>query len=129
MLKYISKLTHIDRKPTKCYYILCQQILLQGHDGINRAVDGDIVAIEVFPEEEWRKPSDIVLEDKAEDPGDLLEEEAVLLNTAKAVGKKDDEITPTGKVVGIIKRKWRQYCGILLPSKFPGKFIKQNKNC
>lgn len=37
--------------------------------GINRAVDGDIVAIEILPEEEWKRPSDIVLEDKAEDPG------------------------------------------------------------
>lgn len=99
-------------------YIL--QILLQGHIGINRAVDGDLVAIEVFPKEEWRKPSDIVLEDKAEDPGDLLEEEAILLKNAKPAHKGDDEITPTGKVVGIIRRKWRQYCGILLPSKFPG---------
>ncbi|XP_026755514.2 exosome complex exonuclease RRP44 [Galleria mellonella] len=96
-----------------------KSILLQGHIGINRAVDGDLVAIEVFPEEEWRKPSDIVLEDKADDPGDLLEEESVLLNAVKPADNKN-EITPTGKVVGIIRRKWRQYCGILLPSKFPG---------
>ncbi|XP_075971510.1 exosome complex exonuclease RRP44-like protein Dis3 [Anticarsia gemmatalis] len=95
-------------------------ILLQGHIGINRAVDGDIVAIEIFPEEEWRRPSDIVLEDKADDPGDHLEEEAVLLKTAKPAAKGDEEITPTGKVVGIIRRKWRQYCGILEPSKFVG---------
>ncbi|XP_059056639.1 exosome complex exonuclease RRP44 [Achroia grisella] len=96
-----------------------KSILLQGHVGINRAVDGDLVAIEVFPEEEWRKPSDIVLEDKADDPGDLLEEESVLLKAVKLVDNRD-EITPTGKVVGIIRRKWRQYCGILVPSKFPG---------
>ncbi|XP_045447025.1 exosome complex exonuclease RRP44 [Melitaea cinxia] len=95
-----------------------KSILLQGHTGINRAIDGDIVAIEIFPQEEWRQPSDIVLEDKAEDPGDFLEEESQLLNTKKAVA--DDDVCPTGKVVGIIRRKWRQYCGILVPSKFPG---------
>ncbi|KPJ02851.1 Exosome complex exonuclease RRP44 [Papilio xuthus] len=95
-------------------------ILLQGHIGINRAVDGDIVAIEVLPKEEWRKPSDIVLEDKADDQGDLLEEESELLPTVKPKDKSDEEITPTGKVVGIIRRKWRQYCGILKPSKFAG---------
>ncbi|XP_013138952.1 PREDICTED: exosome complex exonuclease RRP44 [Papilio polytes] len=95
-------------------------ILLQGHIGINRAVDGDIVAIEVLPKEEWRKPSDIVLEDKADDQGDLLEEESELLPTVKPKDKSDEEITPTGKVVGIIRRKWRQYCGILKPSKFSG---------
>ncbi|XP_064071350.1 exosome complex exonuclease RRP44 [Vanessa tameamea] len=93
-----------------------KSILLQGHIGINRAIDGDIVAIEILPQEEWSKPSDIVLEDKTEDPGDFLEEESQLLTISKA----DDDITPTGKVVGIIRRKWRQYCGILLPSKFPG---------
>lgn len=50
------------------------QILLQGHIGINRAVDGDVVAIEILLEEEWRRPSDIVLEDKVEDdPGDVLQ--------------------------------------------------------
>lgn len=59
-----------------------------------------------------------MLEDKADDPGDTLEEET-LLNTKV---DSEDEITPTGKVVGIIRRKWRQYCGILLPSKFPGMF-------
>ncbi|CAH2105369.1 unnamed protein product [Euphydryas editha] len=95
-----------------------KSILLQGHIGINRAIDGDIVAIEIFPQEEWRQPSDIVLEDKAEDPGDFLEEESQLLNTKKTVA--NDDICPTGKVVGIIRRKWRQYCGILMPSKFPG---------
>lgn len=97
------------------------QILLQGHSGINRAVDGDSIAVEIFPEEEWRRPMDIVLEDKADDdPGDQLEEEAVLLKNTKPVEKGDDEITPTGRVVGIIRRKWRQYCGILMKSKFPG---------
>lgn len=82
-----------------------------------------MVAIEIFSEEEWRKPSDIVLEDKADDPGDLLEEETVLLKNSKPDKKTDDEITPTGKVVGVIRRKWRQYCGILMPSKFPGKWF------
>ena len=97
------------------------QILLQGHIGINRAIDSDIVAIEILPQEEWRKPSDIVLEDKAEDPGDLLEEESQLLNTKSS---SVDDISPTGKVVGIIRRKWRQYCGILMPSKFPGGLLR-----
>ncbi|GBP37964.1 Exosome complex exonuclease RRP44 [Eumeta japonica] len=94
-------------------------ILLQGHIGINRAVDGDVVAVEIFPPEEWRKPSDIVLEDKTDDPGDLLEEETVLLSN-KPLDSSDDDITPTGKIVGIIRRKWRQYCGILQPSKLAG---------
>lgn len=52
--------------------------------------------------------------------GDGFEEETVLLNTLKPVNPKNDDVTPTGKVVGIIRRKWRQYCGILVQSKFAG---------
>ncbi|XP_041971274.1 exosome complex exonuclease RRP44 [Aricia agestis] len=95
-------------------------ILLQGHIGINRAIDGDIVAIELLPKEEWSKPSDIVLEDKTDDPGDILDEDAELKLKNSKAEKDTDEISPTGKVVGIIRRKWRQYCGILMPSNFPG---------
>lgn len=30
-----------------------------------------------------------------------------------------EELTPTGKIVGIIRRKWRQYCGILQENVLP----------
>lgn len=47
-----------------------KSILLQGHASLNRAVDGDIVAIELLPEEKWTAPSGIVLEDQEDqDPG------------------------------------------------------------
>lgn len=42
---------------------------MQGPEGLNRAVDGDIVAVELLPEEQWSAPSELVLEDQAEDPG------------------------------------------------------------
>ncbi|KAG8039028.1 hypothetical protein G9C98_003335 [Cotesia typhae] len=89
-------------------------IFVQGRIGLNRAIDGDIVAVELLPEEEWSVPSELILQDEAdeEDPGDILEEEKeIIVKTTKEV-----ERTPTGKIVGIIRRKWRQYCGILQPS-------------
>lgn len=87
---------------------------MQGRIGLNRAIDGDIVALELLPEDEWSVPSDIVLEDEdAEDPGDVLDEENDII-VQKPL--KPIERTPTGKIVGIIRRKWRQYCGILQPS-------------
>ncbi|XP_075227748.1 exosome complex exonuclease RRP44-like protein Dis3 [Lycorma delicatula] len=86
-------------------------ILVQGREGLNRAVDGDTVAIELLPESEWSIPSELVLQDEEIDSGDVLErEEEEELGKAK---KKDVEKQPTGRVVGIIRRKWRQYCGIL----------------
>ena len=91
---------------------------MQGHIGLNRAVDGDIVALELLPKSEWSAPSDLVLQDDAdEDPGDVIDEENELIGE-KIVKKVD--LTPTGKIVGIIRRKWRQYCGILQPSPVKG---------
>lgn len=81
---------------------------------LNRAIDGDTVAVELFPESEWSAPSDVVLQDETEDdPGDVLNDEQLLpdIQAPNAAEK-----TPTGKIVGIIRRKWRQYCGILQPS-------------
>lgn len=82
---------------------------------MNRAVDGDIVAIELLPEDQWTGPSEIILQDDQEDPGDVLEEEAQLTAPVASVERQ-----PTGRVVGIIRRKWRQYCGILQPSLVKG---------
>lgn len=62
--------------------------------------------------------------------GDILDDEAKM-EKEKAKAKKVER-EPTGRVVGIIRRKWRQYCGILQPSqdqnvcKFPLK--KSNLN-
>ncbi|XP_069698692.1 exosome complex exonuclease RRP44 [Periplaneta americana] len=87
-----------------------KMILVQGRVGLNRAVDGDIVALRLLPEEEWSAPSDMVLQDEEEDdPGDVLEDDEALMKSKQ----KEVEKIPTGHIVGIIKRKWRQYCGIL----------------
>lgn len=84
---------------------------MQGREGLNRAVDGDTVAVELLPEDQWSAPSDIVLQDETEDdPGDVLEDDKIFDENKNVAAV---EKTPTGKVVGIIKRKWRQYCGIL----------------
>ena len=47
-----------------------KSILLQGYENLNRAVDGDSVAVELFPEDLWTAPSGVVLEDQEDyDPG------------------------------------------------------------
>lgn len=89
--------------------------MLQGHEGLNRAVDGDIVAVELFDKNAWMAPSEIILQDDQDDVGDVLEQ--VNLSTNK---QTNEEKQPTGKVVGIIRRKWRQYCGILQINPIPG---------
>lgn len=46
--------------------------------------------------------------------GDILDDEAKM--EKEKLKAKLVEREPTGRVVGIIRRKWRQYCGILQPS-------------
>ncbi|XP_071559206.1 exosome complex exonuclease RRP44 [Temnothorax nylanderi] len=89
-------------------------IFVQGRSHLNRAVDGDIVAVEILPEDQWSSPSEIVLQDEqGADADDVTEDEKIL---RKQSSSKMQEKIPTGKIVGIIRRKWRQYCGILQPS-------------
>ncbi|KAF8637547.1 hypothetical protein AX17_002754 [Amanita inopinata Kibby_2008] len=104
-----------------------KSILLQGRENMNRAVQGDVVVVEVFPQNEWSAPADEVVDqdstlknDDAESSGDdrdeaelddelLSREKKVLAKEQKAKHKKVKEKQPTGKVVGIIKRNWRAY--------------------
>lgn len=91
---------------------------MQGRTNLNRAVDGDIVAVEILPDDRWSSPSEIVLQDEEEaDVDDVTEDEGVL---SKQSSSKMEDKMPTGKIVGIIRRKWRQYCGILKPSAIKG---------
>lgn len=68
----------------------------------------------MLPESEWTSPSEIVLEDKFDDAiNDTVNEEEESEQILHASSDSKKERTMTGRIVGIIKRKWRQYCGIL----------------
>ena len=86
-----------------------EPILLQGLEAINRAVDGDTVAVQLLEKKDWSAPAEVVLVDEGFDRGDTLDSEAQKMK--EAVKSKD--IQCSGKVVGIVRRKWRQYCGML----------------
>lgn len=103
---------HLIKIPSHFLHV---QILIQGRESLNRAVDGDIVAIELLPEEEWTAPSEIVLEDKSDDAvdDDTVNNEKETERILHENASNKEQRTMTGRIVGIIKRKWRQYCGIL----------------
>lgn len=75
-------------------------------------MDGDVVAVKLFAKGNWSCPSDVVLED---DTTNIQEDEIddVETNLLKKKSAKKEDIQPTGRIVGIIRRKWRQYCGII----------------
>ncbi|KAH9977177.1 hypothetical protein BGW80DRAFT_1443481 [Lactifluus volemus] len=98
--------------------VYSKPILLIGRENMNRAVQGDIVAVEVFSEQEWKAPTNEVVDQdstlKNDDADDSDEEgERVLVNEevprpevpSRAVSEKQ----PTGRVIGVIKRNWRAY--------------------
>lgn len=101
-----------------------KSLLILGRENINRAVDGDLVVVEILPKEQWKEPSARVVEEEAitknenpdaEDSGDLVSEKErkALQEEVKRTQAKMTErhAQPTAKVVGVIKRNWRQYVG------------------
>ncbi len=45
--------------PVPAFY---KPVLLIGRENMNRAVQGDVVAVEIFPEDEWKAPADEVVD-------------------------------------------------------------------
>ena len=86
-------------------------VLVQGLENMNRAVHDDVVAVELFPESSWTSPCGIIEADNT----NKEEEEKDKAQMPLAKTSDPSLVQPTGKVVGIIKRNWRPYCGTLLP--------------
>lgn len=101
-------------------------LVIQGRENSNRAVSGDVVVLEVLPKSQWKAPSSKVIEesdvtknDNAENEDDAnegivseRERKALQEEVKRAHGKASEgKPQPTARVVGIIKRNWRQYVG------------------
>ncbi|KAL1838003.1 hypothetical protein VTJ49DRAFT_3151 [Mycothermus thermophilus] len=100
-------------------------LLILGRENINRAIDGDVVVVEVLPKDQWKAPSTRVIEEEAitqnENPD--AEEAAGSIVTEKERKALQEEVRrthsktteghaqPTARVVGVVKRNWRQYVG------------------
>lgn len=101
-----------------------KSLLVFGRENSNRAVSGDVVVVEVLPKEQWKAPSSKIIEEETlnkNENADVEEGEAVitererraLQEEVKRVQGKSIEgrPQPTARVVGIVKRNWRQYVG------------------
>ncbi|KAJ1650843.1 exosome catalytic subunit dis3 [Dispira simplex] len=99
-----------------------RSIAILGREHMNRAIQGDIVVVELLPKSEWqRTPTEILLnEEEAEnDDGTPVEgQENGKGSDNASVSTSDNSAIPaqpTGKVVAIVRRNWRAYCGHLDP--------------
>ncbi|KAK7228653.1 hypothetical protein V2G26_000823 [Clonostachys chloroleuca] len=104
-------------------------LLILGRENINRAIDGDVVVVEVLPQDQWKEPSTKIIEEEAitknenadaEGSQDLVSEKErkALQDEVKKTqkGSSEGRPQPTAKVVGVVKRNWRQYVGHIDPS-------------
>ncbi|XP_062922310.1 DIS3-like exonuclease 1 isoform X2 [Mobula hypostoma] len=75
-------------------------ILICGSKARNRAVQGDVVAVELLPRNQWKGRVSVLCENESEE---------------KAPEEAESEPMATGKVVGIIQRNWRDYVASFPP--------------
>ncbi|XP_049761759.1 DIS3-like exonuclease 1 isoform X3 [Elephas maximus indicus] len=80
---------------------LVSDILIHGMKARNRSIHGDVVAVELLPKDEWKGRTTALGESDNED---------------KASGESPSEPMPTGRVVGILQKNWRDYV-VTFPSK------------
>ena len=129
---------------------ITRPIVISGREHMNRAFDGDIVAIELLPKSEWGKVAKSTIRVRDDETGaeigddenhgdrdaatmwrgDLVDgdSETGSIAAASAAARAsnggdsagtpqlDTTVAPRGRVVGIITRKWRSYCGSLEPA-------------
>ncbi|KAL6523031.1 Exosome complex exonuclease RRP44 A [Orobanche minor] len=106
------------------------EIIIYGRVGMNRAFDGDIVVVELLPQDQWQEEKSMAIsydveEDEEEDDVHLAPSSADdaprvsnLMQTS-AGDKNAIPTRPSGHVIGIIKRNWHSYCGSLDPMPMP----------
>ncbi|CRG84880.1 exosome complex exonuclease DIS3/RRP44 [Talaromyces islandicus] len=101
-----------------------KSLLILGRDNSNRAISGDVVVVEILPKDQWKSPSSKIIDEEAVTKNDNPEDEenetvttdrekrALQEEVRKAHGKNaEGKPQPTARVVGIVKRNWRQYVG------------------
>jgi len=99
-------------------------LLVLGRENINRAVHGDVVVVEVLPKDQWKEPSSKIIEEETlnkDENADAKDDEALFTEQEKRALQEEVKRThskgtegraqPTARVVGVLKRNWRQYVG------------------
>lgn len=102
-------------------------LLVLGRENSNRSVSGDVVVVEILPKDQWQKASAKVMDEEEvnqnenadnEETGDVvvtdaerraLQDEVKQAHSAKGESKSQ----PTARIVGVMKRSWRQFVGTI----------------
>ncbi|PKA52121.1 Ribonuclease II, chloroplastic/mitochondrial [Apostasia shenzhenica] len=117
-----------------------EEIVIHGRVNMNRAFDGDIVAVELLSQDQWSEEKSFIAEDDEEDEEDAhlvpsSADDAPRINNVGTAAPGATSGRPSGRVIGIIKRNWHSlvrlffcsqhqskrtsYCGSLEPMALP----------
>lgn len=104
------------------------KVLILGRENQNRAIDGDIVVVELFPRDQWKRPSNLAVEQEdvdADSDGEGAEQMQEIAHDEKDPSLRTQtdntaDLSPTGRVVAISRRGWRPYCGAISGTSFTG---------
>uniref|UniRef100_A0A8C5MFD5 DIS3-like exonuclease 1 n=1 Tax=Leptobrachium leishanense TaxID=445787 RepID=A0A8C5MFD5_9ANUR len=72
---------------------LQSDVLIHGNKARNRAVHGDLVAVELLPKTEWKGRTGALCDNEEDEK----------------TGDSQSDVMPTGRVVGVLQRNWRDY--------------------
>ena len=101
-------------------------LLTLGRENSNRSVSGDVVVVEVLPKAQWKSPSKRIVDEDTLNPNENAERdeqgvETVITEQERRVLQEEVRQThgesteshpqPTARVVGVVRRNWRQYVG------------------
>ncbi|KAJ6916500.1 hypothetical protein NC652_019024 [Populus alba x Populus x berolinensis] len=103
------------------------EIVIYGRGNMNRAFDGDVVAVELLPQDQWHEEKSLSIvdeEDEEEDvhlvPGSSDDAPRTSIPVSSSTFDTNPVSSrPSGHVVGIIKRNWHSYCGSFDPMPMP----------
>jgi exosome complex exonuclease DIS3/RRP44 len=104
-------------------------LLVLGRENSNRSVSGDSVVVEILPKDQWRAASTKMVDEEEvnknenaenEETGDVVvtdSERKVLQEEVKKahLAGADAKAQPTARVVGVVRRNWRQFVGTIDP--------------
>ncbi|KAJ3036866.1 exosome catalytic subunit dis3 [Rhizophlyctis rosea] len=94
-------------------------VMILGRENLNRGVQGDTVAVQILPKSEWKAPVSVVIEEEDVEKDDeeakpaTAKDDVAAAESAMEVDNAQEDLKPTGRIVGIIKRNWRAYCGTI----------------
>lgn len=102
-------------------------LLILGRESSNRTISGDVVVVEILRKDQWKAPSTQILDEEAlnqnDNPEDEEEIQGVVTDNERRALQEDvrqahtagaeSRAQPTCRVVGVMKRNWRQLVGTI----------------